>query len=134
MRFRFDEMSMLRSLFATSCGHAQRCALSEVTREHYDVHDAVLSLSHLADSSTVVESRELIASAPALHSANILISTTLPNRLTTLNIDITFPDFSDVNDDSCHAMFERKRRDYRPHLHELEKQNEIAYRPMIRST
>ena len=104
---------------------------SEATRGHYAVRDAVLSLAHLADPSTAVESRGLIASVPALHLADILTSAALPDRLTALDIGIASPDSSGAEDDCCHAMYVRKRAVYRAYLPELEQQRNIIYRSMI---
>ena len=47
---------------------------------------------------------------------------------------VCFPDASGAGDDCCAAMFDRKRNDYKRHLHELEVQQGIAYRPMVWST
>ena len=88
--------------------HALCCALPAATKDHYNVRDATLPLTHLADPSAAVEATGLIPSAPALRPADILTSAALPGRLAALDIGISSPDAAGAGDDCCAAMFQRK--------------------------
>ena len=103
-------------------------------KEHYAIRDELLPLAYLADSSAAVETTGLIPSAPTLRPADILTSAALPGRLAALDVGVCSPDASGAGGDCCASMFDRKRRDYKRHLHELEVQQGIAYRPLILST
>lgn len=118
----------------TTGAHAFCCSLAEATKGHYAVRDEILPLAHLADPSTTIETLGLIPSAPTLRPADILSSAALPGRLAALDIGVCCPDASGAGEDCCANMYDRKRKDYKPHLVELEVQQQISYRPMVWST
>ena len=91
----------------------------------------ILSLAHFGDSLAIVESRELVSSFQALRLVDILSSAALPGRLTALDVGVASPDACGAGDDCCDAMYQRKRKTYRDHLHELEVEQSIAYRSLM---
>ena len=105
--------------------------MPEATKGHYAVRDERLPLAHLADPCTTVETARLIPSAPTLRPADIFTAAALPDRLAALDIGICSPDTAAAGADCCAAMFDRKRRDYGAHLHELEVRQGISYCPMV---
>lgn len=110
------------------------CRLSlddpEATKRHFDVRDVVLQLTHLADPRAGVEAPGLIPSAPALRPADILTSAAYPGRLAALDIGISSPEASGAGSDCCAAMFDKKVRNYGPHLAELTAAD-VVYKPLV---
>ena len=118
-------------IYDTAGSHASCCSIAEATRGLHAVANLVHKASLGCDPSAEIEVPGFIPGTD-LRPADVL-TTTLGNGMTALDISIASPHAQQAGNDCTAATVQRKLAYYGPHLPHLQRFN-IEYMPMVWSS